>query len=260
MRRRLHAGLLVLGVAAALALNAGCDGTGGGNDGASSVAYVEGAPGSIDRVTLGHWMRALVGESVREDIGTQGPSGLVSEPADYSRCIDAAKLLAPRSFFNQLRLTRPQLERSCHQLYRSAKAQALGYLISVRWSMVEAIQRGLSVTDGEVYEAVKRLRKRIFPTEGDLRRYLAERQWSLSDLYYQTKAELLGAKLVFVPGQRVAFDGSFFARPIEHHLNLARRTTCEPAYVVPGCKEYQGPPVVTPTPKAIIRSIVQGTA
>jgi hypothetical protein len=107
--------------------------TAGGCGADEDIAHVDGAsPPSITRATLNRSMTSLIRADFRAAVGAEGPTGLVSEPADYPRCIAAAKLIAPRSFFNQLRLTRPQILERCHLLYRSAKWQALSRLISTR--------------------------------------------------------------------------------------------------------------------------------
>ncbi len=129
-------------VAACLALSllGGC--------GSDAVVHIDGAANaSISRSQLGRWMQSMVGADFREAIGARGPRGLVSEPADYSRCIDAAKLVAPRSFFNQLRLNRAGLGQVCRTLYRSVKAQALSFLIATKWAGIQGAERSVKITD-----------------------------------------------------------------------------------------------------------------
>jgi len=220
----------------------------GGCAGNDTVVHVDGAKNaSIGNSTVDHWMRSMVGADFREAIGVQGPSGFASEPADYSRCIDAAKLVGPRSFFNQLRPGRPYLERTCRALYRSVKAQALDFLIAVQWAQLEGVERGVKVTDAELKRAFQQTRKRRYPTEGDLHRYLAERQWSLADLLYRLKHELLLKRLGPISGADTG----------EANARMVARTRCAAHDLVPGCSGYRGPAAISPSPGAILRRLVK---
>jgi hypothetical protein len=215
-----------------------------GCGGSDTVVHIGGAANaSIARGTLDHWMQATMGADFRESIGVPGPRGLVSEPADYPRCIAAAKLVAPRSFFNQLQLSRAALDRACHELYRAIKAQALGFLISVQLNVAEAAERGIKITDSEVERAFEAASRRLYPSERDLQRYLAERQWSLSDLLYQLKGDVLAHRLHPKLGGR--------------RDRLLADTKCAPGYLVPGCNAYHGSAAAFPAPGVILERLVR---
>jgi hypothetical protein len=129
-----------------LSLSAGCGG--------DAIVQIDGAThASIGERELDQRMQSMVDADFRKAIGTQGPHGFVSEPADYPRCINAARLVAPRSFFNQLRANRAQLNQACHALYRSVKAQALSFLIAAKWTGSEAARRGVKIADADVKRA-----------------------------------------------------------------------------------------------------------
>ncbi len=243
---------LLAALGAVLALG-GCGGSG------VTVVRIAGAPGaSISRPTLDHWMQAIAGGDFRESVGVEGPRGLVSEPADYPRCVVAAKLVAPRSFFNQLRPTERELERECQALDRSVKAQALSFLISAEWTIAEAAERGIRVSAGEVDGALGRFRAQRAATEQGLGSYLAERHWSLSDLLYELKVELLAARLRRSASfQRTgAGERAYAALAERRRRRLAARTHCRPGYVVPGCSEYRGAPPPARAPEAILKNLV----
>lgn len=230
--------------------------------GGEAVVHIGGAvDASISKATLGHWMQAMMGGDFRQSIGVQGPRGLVSEPADYPRCIDAAKLVAPRSFFNQLQLSRPELDRACHELYRAVKAQALRFLISAQWNIAEAAEQKVKITDGEVKRALEKLRSSLYPSERDLQRYLAERQWSLSDLLYQLRSEMLVRRLH--PGSGTSVQGLGEGVLAYAPLAGARReelvavTWCARGYLVPGCSAYRGSGRVSLSPGAILERLVR---
>ncbi len=251
MLRTLRGAAALLATAFVITIAAGCGGT--------TVVRIDGTPNTISAAALDHWMRALVGSDFRETIGAEGPQGLVAEPADYSRCIDAAKLVAPRSFFNQLRPSRATLNERCHQLYRAVKQQALHFLISAQWANVEAAERGLEISDADVQRELGRIRKTRYPSEPELRRYLAERQWSLADLLYELRHEVLVRRLW--PRSITVADeagGKFGYEKLqaEHRSSLTARTKCARSYVVPGCDSYHGGQSTSPQPDSVIEDLV----
>lgn len=225
------------------------------------IVQIQGLPNAaIDRATLDHWMRSMAGGDFRHSIGAEGPAGLVSEPADYRRCFAAAKLVGPRSFFNQLRRTHVQLEATCHELHSAVKAQALGYLISARWLIAEDAGQGVTVSDATLRRTFNRQRSRFYPTERDLHSYLAERHWSLADLLYRLKAEIMASRLQpQVAGQ---FSELGNGERVDAMLALKRsreltsKTKCSPGYVVPNCSGYHGSPASPPAPDVILRALV----
>jgi hypothetical protein len=211
-----------------------------------SVVHFKGAPhASISQATLNHWMGSIVGSDFRTSIAKQGPTGLVSQPADYPRCINSAKLVAPRSMFNQLRLGRTQLSRICHELYQSIKAQALSFLIGAQWTKAEAAEERIAVTTADVAHEFAQSRAQRFPTEAYLHKYERERQLSLADLLYQAKLNLLVTKLLPHFQQQVKRAGggeqAYAKLALANYKDLLARTNCEKRYVVPGCSEYHGP-------------------
>jgi hypothetical protein len=238
-------------VVAAIALLAGCGG--------ETIVRIDGSASTVSASALDHWMQALAGSDFREQIGTEGPAGLASEPADYHRCFNAAKLVAPRSFFNQLRPGKESLNNRCHELHSAIKQQALHFLISAQWSELEAAERHLSISDASVREELARIRRTRYPSEADLRRYLTERQWSLADLLYELKHEMLQRRLW---PKSIAVADEFGGKPgyeklaTEQRNQLTARTRCERGYVVPGCSSYRGERSRLPQAGSIIYDLV----
>jgi len=211
---------------------------------AESLVRFDGAPhASVSPAMLNHWMRAIAGSDFRTSIATEGPTGLVSEPADYPRCLNAAKLVAPRSMFNQLRLSRRRLSGLCHELYQSVKAQALAFLISAQWTEAEAAGAGIAVTNAEIRHEFDLTRAEMFPTTRALRQYEIERRLSLADLLYQVKLTLLNGKLLprLQPqGSPVGGDERAYIKlALQHYASLISKTVCDRGYVVQGCRGYE---------------------
>ncbi len=235
---------------------AGCGGSG------ESLTHIKGTSASTDKAALDHWMRAMAGGDFRASIGTKAPPGLASEPVNYSECARAAKKIVPRTLTGQLKLTDAQIRTKCGILHRSLKAQALSFLISVEWTVLEGEEEGLKVTDSLLKKEFARFRKQTYPTEADLRRYLKERQWVLSDVLYQLKRNVLVTRILprFEAKVQKAGGGesTYTKLALQRYKDLVARTTCETGYVVPNCREYHGPPQVEPAPDAILEEFVKG--
>jgi hypothetical protein len=234
----------------------------GGCGGSASVTHIEGSSASITKPTLDHWMRAMAGGDFRASIGTKGPRGLVSEPLDYSECAAAAAKIVPRSYTGKLKLTEAEIRAKCRELYNSIKAQALGLLISVQWTVAEGAEEGLKVSDALLHKEFARYRKQVYPTEADLSKYLAERQWVLSDVLYQLKRNILVTAILpkFEAKVKRAGGGekTYVRLALERYKKLIAKTKCDPGYVAPSCSEYHGPPTVLPAPNTILEEFVQG--
>lgn len=228
----------------------------GGCGGNETVVRFASPPAAIDRPTLSHWMEVIAGGDIRRYIASEGPAGLASEPANYPRCFAAAKLVAPRSFFNQLRYDRAQVTEMCHQLHRAIKAQALSFLIAAHWLIVESVRRGIGAGAGELHRVLERATGQSDPSGKRLRPYLAQRHWSASDLLYQARLEVLASKLA-ARGKHATREaiGRFAANVIARDRELVARTHCRPGYVVPGCRGYRGSRAIDRSPESIFAEL-----
>jgi hypothetical protein len=249
--------LPLLAIPLALLALAGCGGS------SESLTTIQGDSGAISKPMLDHWMRAMAGGDFRQNIGTKGPEGLVSEPANYAECEAAAAKIVPRTYTGQLKLSKAQINQKCHQLYHSLKAQALSFLISVQWAVTEGKEAGFEVSEALLHKEFARTRKQTYPTETLLRRYLQERHWSLSDVLYQLKRNILVRKLLPTFQAKVKQAGggeaTYAKLALERYSSLVSKTSCKPGYVVPNCRQYHGPPSVEPSPDVIIEAFVQAT-
>ncbi|HUA74308.1 MAG TPA: hypothetical protein VL988_06075 [Solirubrobacteraceae bacterium] len=224
----------------ACALTLGVLGCGGSSD----VVHFEGLPNaSISTATLSHWMQAMAGGGFRQIIGTRGPTGLASEPADYKRCVRAAKLVAPKTFFGQQKLSDADLNTKCHRLHEALKAQALNFLIAVQWTIAEGERHGIKITEADLRRQFAKQRKYQYPTEADLRKYLSERQWTLADVFYQLKRNMIVSRLAPLVQQQITAAGGGERANVEvamtRQKSRSSKTICKPGFVVSNCKEYR---------------------
>ncbi len=237
--------------------------TNGGNTQSSddTVARIEGSSTKIDKTALNHWMRALAGSDFRQTIGTKGPRGLVSEPANYSECAAAAEKIVPRTFTGEAKLSNAQIDSKCRELYQALKAQALGLLISVQWSVTEGEEAGVHISDALLHEQFARFRKGAYPTEEDLQRYLTERQMTLPDILYQLKRNVLVARLLPKLHEQAKRSGggeeAYAKLALKRYERMVARTVCAPGYVVLDCKEYNESTKTLPAPDNILEQFTQ---
>jgi hypothetical protein len=245
--------ILILALTAALA---GC------GSGADSLTHIEGSSSTTTKATLNHWMRSWAGQDFRESVGTKGPEGLVSEPANYTECAEAARKVVPRSFTGKLKLSGSQIMKKCHELHRAVKAQALSYLISTQWTVAEGAEQGLHVSGKLLSQEFARYRQSRYPTETQLTQYLTERHMALADVLYQLKSSILVTRILPKFQAKVARAGggekAYVRLALERFKRLIARTKCESGYVVSDCSEFRGSAESEPPPNTIIEQLVQG--
>jgi hypothetical protein len=228
-----------------------------------SLTHIQGSSETITKPMLDHWMRSLVGEDFRQVIGTKGPAGLVSEPANYTECTEAAAKIIPRGYTGRLKLNGAQIFGKCHQLHEAVKAQALAFLLSVQWSTQEAKEQGIQLTDAEVRRQFQNVvLKNTYGSTARERQHLAERHMVHADLLYMLKRNILVKRITpkFEAKVREAGGGerTYVRLALERYHGLIARTSCKPGYVVLGCKEYREPAVAKPSPAVLLEAFVQG--
>jgi hypothetical protein len=229
--RRLHllavalgAGLLILGLCSC------------GGSGDPTVAVV--GKTKISRSTLNHWMSTMIGGDYQELTHKSAPVGLVSEPADYPRCVAAAKKIKPEPPTPAPNAT--LLKIKCRQLHTALKEQALGYLISVLWRAEEGAKLGQGVSDAELSRKLKELAYSEYKSPAAFRRFLAARHWSIADERYLLNRNLLDTKFLKRLKQRAARLGggerAYGKLVRENVAQWSARTKCSPGYSAWQCR------------------------
>jgi hypothetical protein len=249
---------LPLGIVLALALLlSGC----GSSD---SVTHIAGSSATISKPMLDHWMRAVVGTDFRVSTGAKGPPGLASEPADYGGCVAASKKVVARTPTGKLKLTDGQIMQKCHELYRAIRNQAMSYLLSAEWTMLEAKELHVSLSDAELHKEFLRWRAATYKTDAKFQAYMKERQLVLSDVLYQLKRNILVTRLLPTFQAQVKRAGGgervYAKLALERYHNLIAKTSCKAGYVMEDCKEYRAPATPLPSSNVIIEGIVQGNS
>jgi hypothetical protein len=218
---------LVVATLALTALSA-CGGSSGSSvdPGVARVGDV-----AISKESLSQWMGILAGGDFYELSHITLPKGIVSEPLDYPTCTSELKALAPK-------LEAAQLRSKCLELHEALRLQALGYLIGAQQGFDVDAELGVTVNGGEIQRALKAVEAEQFPSQAELREYLAERDWTLSVEQFIIKRDLLSEKTAAKLSAR--FHGEAQAVTYLDGLKAkwVARTSCSPGYVVLHCAKY----------------------
>jgi hypothetical protein len=252
MSKRFHfpvaalvAGLLILGVCSC-----------GGGGGEPTVATV--GKTKISRSTLNHWMSVLVGGDYQELVGRPAPVGLVSEPADYPRCVAAAKTIKPKTLPASIQ-NEARLKIRCRQLHTAIKEQALSYLISVLWRVEEGAELGQNVSDRELSRQVQRIAYRDYKSPAAFRRFLASRHWSLADERYLLKRNLLDTKFLERTKRRLAALGGTqdtYGKLVKENIaKWSSKTKCSPGYSAWQCRPGGSADEADPSAAVLVKEL-----
>jgi hypothetical protein len=229
----------------------------GGGDSSDSLTHIQGSSATITKPMLDHWMRTMVGGDFRSNVGTKGPVGLVSEPANYPACIRAAKTVIPRSYKGRLKINDAEISAKCHLLYKTVKAQALSFLLSVQWTVLEGEEQGIRISDAELHRHFRDFQREVYGSSlAKQHKYLMERHWNVADVLYQFKRNMLVSRILPKFKARVekagGGDRTYARLALERYRGLIAKTSCKPGYVVEGCKEYRAPAVPLPSPSVVL--------
>lgn len=229
----------------------------------NSVTRIQGSSATITKPMLDHWMRAVVATDFRVNIGTKAPRGLVSEPANPSECAQAAKKIIPRTFTGTPKLGDAQIAKKCRELHEAVKTQAMAYLLSAQWTMLEAKELHIPLTEAELHKEFQRyLMQNYKNSQAKFHQYLDERQLVPSDVLYQLKRNILVTRILPKFKARVQRAGGgekTYAKLVtKRYHGLIAKTSCQPGYVMEDCKQYHKPPNPPLAPADILEALTQG--
>jgi hypothetical protein len=196
---------------------------------------------------LGEWMKEQAGEIFHLDAQQRKtPTGLVSEPANYPRCITAIQRFAPNSG-----QTPSQLRQMCKRLYTGLKIEALKYLVGAYWTNDFAIAHAIKISNTEIQQAFQRAQNESRSEPGGFSGMLQSRSRTPTQEQFLIENELITGKLL----------PKVLAGPTsptgKEALNNATTATCPPGYAVEHCTGYNptNPPQVHPSIAATIEEI-----
>jgi hypothetical protein len=220
--------------------------------GGAEDAVVQVGQTPVSRTTVGHWMEVLVAGDYRNDMAKPPPAGLVSEPADYGKCVATAKHLAAKA-------DPRQTGSLCRQLYQAVKLQAVNFLTNALWYAEEAREHGETVTSKEIARKYWLTQHREYPAPGQIEHFLTEMHRSKADEYYLIKRNLLATKLIErLTRQHIDLRNHTVALKLaeEWQAKWTARTNCQPGYIASQCRQYKGREIV-PAPDNILQQLIQ---
>jgi len=222
---------------------------GGGEDAVIRVGHTP-----ITRATVGHWMEVLAAGDYRSELAKPPPAGLVSDPANYSRCVRAVRRQSAKA---ESKAEADKKANLCRQLYAAVKLQAVNFLTNAAWYAEDAKEHGEKVTDKEIERKYLLTKRREYPAPGQLEHFLAELHRTRADEYYLLKRNILAIKLLErLQRQHVDLHSRNVATKLaeEWQAKWTARTSCGPGYVASQCKQYKGPETV-PAPDTILQQL-----
>lgn len=257
---KLHLQALPATLAALIALVlAGC---GSGATGNETIATVGKTP--ITRGSLQHWAAVFVRGDFYQVMGRRAPIGLSSSPPNFASCASAGATMAPPTKAGRAAPTRAELLKKCRALYHATELEALSFLITGLWSAGQDAALGIHVSDREVKDAVNSMKTMRYASDAAFRAYLRDKGWSLADLEFVLRRDLLGSRYT----EHLRQGESAIARDRKRYVALVEsgivrwtaKTNCKSGYVVSECKQFN---VVSkhspgPSPAAIFEQIAAG--
>jgi hypothetical protein len=227
----------------------------GGGGGIPGDAVAQVGSTAITKAALNRWMSTLAGGDFFELSHITAPAGLVSDPPHYSTCVARLEKVTPNVAESKLTL-------QCQQLYRALKLQALSYLLTAQQTIAEDAERGITASEAEIQRDYGKVKAELFPTEADLKQYLAERDWTLSVEKFLIKRNVLSEKLARMVREKFKSEQAMEKYLLASNRKWVAKTTCRQGYMVPQCNGYK--PVAAessiPAPATLVDDIAAAHA
>jgi hypothetical protein len=211
--------------------------------GSEVVARVDGRP--ITKASLDHWtaIEAILTYQLRP---TQSiPKGVVPDPPRYSACIKFSRAHPPPRLTNTTQRA-SQLKAECRHRYETLRQTALSFLISAQWLAGEGIEQGVTATEKQIRRRIEEVRKIEFPSEREWKRHLQLVGETFADQLFRSKVKVLSEglehKLIYRKGLSTQSQRQALLKfATNFPRKWAARTSCNAGFVVPDCKQYEGP-------------------
>jgi foldase protein PrsA len=179
---------VTLALGAFFALGAGIAGCGSGVPG-NSVADVAGNP--ITTQAFNHWMYvAAKGNSAQS--GASAPVIVPTDPPQFTGCIKQAR----KEISQVAKESDSQLRSECNTLFQSLSSQVMDFLIRAYWYQADAAKQHLTVTPAQVQQQFNLERQSQFPTASQFQAFLNQSGYTLQDLTFRTRVQVIYNKLI----------------------------------------------------------------
>ena len=192
----------------------------------------------INKATYEHWM--AVGAATVEKPKPNGPlpKVLAYAPPAFTACVAQLRATVPES------TPSTPLQDECKATYESIRKRILNFLITGFWLRDAAAEQRVSVSPAEVMSKFEE-EKRAHYTPESFRRLQEASHQTVPDLEFSIATQMLSAKLLAKFAKEHGDEKneqlavSAFNKSIR--FKWIPRTSCQPGYVVPDCKQYRPP-------------------
>jgi foldase protein PrsA len=140
-----------------------------------------------------HWVKVVAKGSSQQQ--TPGQTAVVPDPPRYTKCAAALKKSTPKPPKGQPKPTAASFVKQCRQQYTLFRNQAENFLIQSIWLQGEAQDRNIKVTDAQVEQRFKQVKKQNFPKAKDFDKFLKDSGQTLADLKLQVKLDVISTKI-----------------------------------------------------------------
>jgi parvulin-like peptidyl-prolyl isomerase len=152
------------------------------------VAVVAGNP--ITLQAYHHWLYVAAKSQAASAPGQ--PVIVPNDPPKFTHCIAQVKSEIP----TLAKTPDATLQKDCKQLFTQLSNEVMDFLIKSYWFQALAAKEGIHVTDAQVMKAFDTLKKQQFPTQAQEKAALAQRGFTVQDLLYTTRINVVEQKLL----------------------------------------------------------------
>lgn len=250
----------LIALAAIVALALGLSSCGGGSE--KTVATV--GKSKVSQAMLDHWMGTAFGGDYRAVLGKSAPSGMVSDPPDYARCVSVAQRIVPKTPSGAPKLNESQLRVKCRQLNDAVREQALSYILSVLWRAEEGVELGKPATEREISAKLREVIYAQYRNPAGFRRMLAKERRTVADERFLLKRNILEERFLSRIKARVAKLGggqqALGKLVLANNAKWTAKTSCSPGYRAWECKEAAGTHEASPSGAVVLERLSRGEA
>jgi foldase protein PrsA len=161
----------------------------GSNVPGNSVADVAGNP--ITTQAFNHWMYVAAKGNAAQ-AGPGAPVVVPTDPPDFKGCIAQARKLVPAV----AKQSNAQIRSECKNLFTSLSSQVMDFLIRAYWFQAAAAKAHITVTPAQVQQRFQAERLAQFPSQAQFQAFLSSYGYTVDDLLFRTRVQLLFNKLI----------------------------------------------------------------
>jgi foldase protein PrsA len=178
----------ILALGAFFVLSAGITACGSGVPG-NSVADVAGNP--ITTQAFNHWMYVAAKGNAAQS-GPGSPVVVPTDPPNFKGCIAQARKLVSAV----AKQKDSQVRSECKNLFNSLSSQVMDFLIRAYWYQADAAKQHITVTPAQVQQRFQAERLAQFPSQAQFQAFLSAYGYTMDDLLFRTRVQLLYNKLI----------------------------------------------------------------